>query len=96
MDEDEWEAVSEAVAERTRSEQWNTTHELLAVLIERTDALLARLDAGVATVQVKKIDAPRDPISIDRPDFIERGTNSEDSDSDEVRIVSLQELARML
>jgi len=58
-----------AEAER-RWRQWTNDTELLAGILEQLRALTAVLQAGVPTMQVRRLAAARQPKPIKRPDWV--------------------------
>lgn len=58
-----------AAAERQRLE-WTNDTELLAGILEQLRALTAVLQAGVPTMQVRRLPAARQPKPIKRPDWV--------------------------
>lgn len=73
LDEDEFHAMIRAVRERERAHAWTSVNEGIAACAEALWIIIARLNAGVPTVQVKRLGKPKDPGSYPRPDWINAG-----------------------
>lgn len=70
LDEDEFHALVRSVRERERTLSWTSTHEGIAACVEALWAIIARLDAGIATVQVAKTRKPKDFGRYPRPSWV--------------------------
>jgi hypothetical protein len=70
LDEDEYYALLDVVEERRREESWGNTQELLAATVEALWTVCARLDAGIAVVQVARTERPNQPPPYPRPSWM--------------------------
>ena len=70
FDEDELLSLVEAVDEIQQERAWTNLHEGVAACVEALWAMLARLEAGIAVVQVKQTHKPAQPERYPRPDWI--------------------------
>lgn len=71
LDEDEYDALLGAVQERQQSEAWGNLHEAVAAAVEALWMILARLDAGIPTVQIEKSGKPAEMGAFPRPSWVE-------------------------
>ena len=56
--------------EESRRRSWTNDTELLASAVELLAAILARLNAGIPAVMVKKLSAPPTPARVKRPAWV--------------------------
>lgn len=62
--------MQEVAVEESRRRSWTNDTELLASAVELLAAILARLDAGILAVMVKKLSAPSTPARVKRPAWV--------------------------
>lgn len=91
LDEDEYDSLVGAVERRQREADWGNLHEAVAAAVEALWAILARLDAGIATISVAKTQRPADPGRFPRPDWVD-----ETDDPDEIVVGSPAEALRLM
>lgn len=70
LDEDDFDSLTRAVEKRERSASWTNTNEQLAAVVEALWMLIARLDAGIATVSVHTTKKPKDLGTYPRPEWV--------------------------
>lgn len=71
LDEDEFRALIRSVEQRERSQAWGNLHEAMASAVEALWTIIARLDAGIPTVQVQKTRKPKDYGRYPRPSWVQ-------------------------
>lgn len=70
LDQDEFNALAEAVLDEDRRNAWTATNEALAAVVEALWMILARLEAGIGVVEVRQTKRPKDLGRYPRPDWI--------------------------
>lgn len=77
LEEDEWEALSQALVEKQQRDSWGNSEELMASLLERLDTLLAFAESGLPVIQVEKSRKMRKPTEVPRPAWLEEAEAEE-------------------
>lgn len=94
-DEDEFEALMRAVTAKRREDAWTQSTEILAHIYETLAAILARLDAGIATVAAKETRQIRPVEPYPRPEWVREDEGSGDGD-DVVVVRSMRDALSVL
>lgn len=89
LDEDELEALIEAVREREQENAWGNLHEICASIVEALWAIGARMDGGLPVVLTKQSKEVGKPDRYPRPKWIkvEQEQQGENADEDDVIVV---------
>lgn len=77
-DEDEFQALTNAIRDRAEIASWTNLHEILCSVVESIWQLSAQIDAGLKVVNIKGTTKPADPGRYKRPKWVEPDGGKDD------------------
>jgi hypothetical protein len=92
LDEDEFIALQTAVEEREKDIAWGNLHEVVASAVEALWAILARLNGGIPTVNIRAVQKAEDTGPYPRPEWVDQP----DENGGEIVVTSVADALRMM
>lgn len=88
LDADEFDALIAAINDKRRADSWTSLHESVAAVVEALWAILGRLEAGVGTMPVAKLNKPQDRGAYPRPEWVSGVERAQVGGDDGVLVVT--------